>query len=125
MLQPEVGPGQVSLAARAKLSAPKFASDRLKLNRKDFVNFTAQHIPAKLPDAEPRSAMPFLDADALKVDPAGIAFLRSVIEPASEADRPAETTPGPGPWLRTAARKPQGRSVLYVRDRRVRAQARV
>lgn len=69
--------------------------------------------------------MPFLDADALEIDPAGMAFLRSVIEPKLEADRPAEATPGPSQRLRPAARKPQGRSVLQVRDRRVRTHTQV
>ena len=69
--------------------------------------------------------MPFLDADALQVDPAGMAFLRSVIEPTSEADRSVEVAPGPGQRLRTVAPKPQGRGILHVRDRRVRAQAKI
>jgi hypothetical protein len=69
--------------------------------------------------------MPFLDADALEVDPAGMAFLRSVIEPTSNADRPAEAMPGPSQRLRTAARKSQGRSVLHILDRRVRTHVRM
>ena len=82
-------------------------------------------MPAKLPDAGPRSVMPFLDADALEIDPAGMAFLRSVIEPKLEADRPAEATPGPSQRLRPAARKLQGKAVLHVRDRRVRTHTQV
>ena len=69
--------------------------------------------------------MPFLDADALKVDPAGMAFLRSVIDPAPEADRPVEAAPAPVQRLRTAARRLQRSGVLDARGRRVRAQVKV
>ena len=69
--------------------------------------------------------MPVLDADALKADPAGMAFLRSVIEPASGADRPAEALPESAQRLRAAAERSRRGGVADVRGRRVRAQVRV
>jgi hypothetical protein len=67
--------------------------------------------------------MPFLDADALKTDPAGMAFLRSVIEPAAQGDHPAEATLGSAQRLRAAAPKRQRSRVSHARDRRIRVQA--
>ena len=68
--------------------------------------------------------MPFLDVDALKVDPAGMAFLRSVIDPAAKGDRPAEAAPGPARRLRAASVRECG-GVPHAQGRRGRVQARV
>ena len=61
--------------------------------------------------------MPFLDADALKTDPAGMAFLRAAIGTVPEGNAPA-TVPGPAQRRRKIVPSPQHDETPDGQDRR-------
>jgi len=68
--------------------------------------------------------MPFLDADALKSEPDGMAFLRSVIVSGPVGDEAPEAALGLARRLSSSASRAQRLGTSQTRERRARAKMR-
>jgi hypothetical protein len=113
-----------SIENRRVRAAVKFVEGSLQLNPLFIVDSTAQEQWSSFPGAEPRSAMPFLDADALKSDPAGMALLRSVINAVPADDKSPGAAPGLAQRSRPAVSRSQRLRFSPGRERDARAKVR-